>query len=154
MFILFWCTILSGLFGTNASLGVDINLIFQVIMILILVFSIIFKSKKEFKIHGGLMGLALILHILSFLIVMLPTFSGGFEFFTTNTANTGVQIIWIHAITGLTVIIIGIFIVGTWLVHPKNIATCFRKKRYMDITATFWFISLLFGIITYMRFYG
>lgn len=100
------------------------------------------------------MGLALILHILSFLIVMLPTFYTGFNYFTTSTSDMLVQIIWIHAITGLLVMIIGIFIVGTWLIHPKNIATCFGKKRYMDITAIFWFISLFFGIITYMRFYG
>ncbi|MEJ2241065.1 MAG: hypothetical protein P8Y18_02845 [Candidatus Bathyarchaeota archaeon] len=145
---------MSGLFGTNASLGIDINLIFQVILILILVFAIVFKSKKEFKIHGELMGLALIFHILSFLIVMLPRFYTGFEYFTTSTSDMMVQIIWIHAVTGLIVIIFGIFIVGTWLIHPKNITTCFRKKRYMDIAATFWFISLLFGIITYMNFYS
>lgn len=100
------------------------------------------------------MGLALILHILSFLFVMLPTFYGGFEYFVTTTSNMSVQIIWIHAITGLIVIFFGIFIVGTWFLNPKNIAACFKKKRLMDITIIFWSISLLFGIITYINFYG
>jgi uncharacterized membrane protein YozB (DUF420 family) len=151
---LFWCNKLIGLLGTNAPIEKDINLIIQVIMFLILILGISYKNKKIFKIHGKLMGFALTLHILSFLIVMLPAFYLSFDYFIMTTSDMRVQITWIHAVTGLIVMILGIFIVGTWLLNTNKIAECFRKKRLMDITVIFWFISLTFGIITYIIFYS
>ncbi|MCJ7613226.1 DUF420 domain-containing protein [Candidatus Bathyarchaeota archaeon] len=145
---------MTGLFGTGASLEIDINVMIQVVMFLIIVVGLVYKRKRKFKMHGELMGIAVILHLLSFLIVMLPTFYADFDYFTMTTSDIIVQITWIHVIPGAIAMILGVFVVGAWALRPGNIAACSRKKRLMDIVTLLWFISLIFGVATYMVFYG
>lgn len=144
---------LAGIFGAGALIQTDINLILQIVMFLIIVISLVYKKKNKFKIHGELMGIAVILHVISFLAVMSPSFKKNYEYFTTNTSTLGVQTIWIHAIPGAIAMILGIVLVAAWALRPTNIAGCSRRKRIMDITTLFWFISLIFGIATYIAFY-
>jgi len=144
---------LTGIFGTGAVLQTDINLILQIVMFLIIVIGLVYKNKRKFKIHGGLMGIAVILHVLSFLLVMGRSFSEGYDFFTTATSELGVQTTWIHAVPGAIAMIMGIVLVGAWALRSSNIAACRRRKRLMDITVLLWLVSLIFGITTYIVFY-
>ena len=144
---------MTGIFGTGAVLQTDINLILQIVMFLIIVIGLFYKNKRKFKIHGGIMGIAVILHILSFLLVMGPSLYENYDFFTTDTSELGVQTTWIHAVPGAIAMIMGIILVGAWALRPSNIAACSRMKRLMDITTLLWLISLIFGITTYMVFY-
>jgi uncharacterized membrane protein YozB (DUF420 family) len=141
------------IFGTRADLQVDINLILQVIMFVIIVISLVYKNKMKFKIHGGLMGMAVILHIFSFLVVMGPSFSTNYEYFTIVTSDLGVQTTWIHAIPGAISMILGIVLVGVWALNPSNVAACSRRKRIMDVTVLLWLVSLVFGVASYTFFY-
>ena len=61
---------MSGIFGTNALLQTDLNLILQIITFLVLLIGYGYKRKGRFKIHGSVMGTAVILHAISFLLVM------------------------------------------------------------------------------------
>lgn len=142
-----------GLLGTNALLQTDINLILQIIMFIVLLTGLVYKNKGKFKIHGGLMGIAVILHVISFLLVMGPSFYEGYDFFMNATSEPGVQTTWIHAVPGAIAMIMGIVLVGAWALRPSNIAACRRMKRLMDITVLLWLISLIFGITTYIVFY-
>ena len=144
---------MSGFFSPNSYFIVDLNILIQIISLIILIISIGFKFKKNFKIHGTLMGLAIILHLIFFFIVMLPSLSTGFEFFTTSISLLGVQSMWVHAIPGAIAIILGLYIVITCISKIQNISNCFKKKRLMDITFIVWLISIVFGIVTYMDFY-
>ncbi len=144
---------LAGIFGTGAVLQTDVNLILQVVMFIIIVIGLVYKNKRKFKIHGGLMGIAVILHVISFLLVMGPSFSEGYDFFTTATSELGVQTTWIHAVPGAIAMIMGIVLVGAWALRSSNIAACRRMKRLMDITVLLWLVSLIFGIATYIVFY-
>jgi len=144
---------LTGIFGTGALLQTDINLILQVVMFVVIVIGLVYKNKNKFKIHGELMGIGVILHVISFFAIMLPRFNDGIDYFTTATYELGVQTIWIHAIPGAIAMILGIVLVGAWALGPTNIAACSRRKRLMDVTTLFWFISLFFGIVTYIVFY-
>jgi len=144
---------LTGIFGTGALLQTDINLILQIVMFLIIIIGLVYKNKMKFKIHGGLLGIAVILHVLSLLVVMGPSFSEGYEHFTTATSDLGVQTTWIHAIPGAIAMIMGTFLVVAWALRPSNIAACSRRKRLMDITTLLWLVSLTFGIATYLVFY-
>ncbi|MCW4016589.1 MAG: DUF420 domain-containing protein [Candidatus Bathyarchaeota archaeon] len=144
---------MTGIFGNSALLQTDINLILQVIMVIVIVIGLVYKSKRKFKRHGELMGIAVVLHILSLFAVMLPSFNDGYDYFTTATSDLGVQTTWIHAAPGATAMILGIVLVATWALRPTNIAACSKKKRLMDITTLLWSISLIFGIATYILFY-
>ena len=109
--------------------------------------------KGKFIKHGGMMGMAVILHALSFLLVMGPIFLSYFEFFTTETYNLGVQTTLIHAATGATTLILGIGLVVSWARRPSDTMACSRRKRIMDVTILLWLASLIFGTATYFIFY-
>ncbi len=144
---------MSGIFTPNSALITDVNLLFQIISFLIIVASIGYKLKKNFKVHGTLMGLGLILHLVFFVVAMWPSFSGAINFFTTSTSLLGVQAMWIHAIPGLVTLVLGFYIVVSWILNVSNISSCFKKKRIMDVVLISWLVSLIFGIVTYLDFY-
>ena len=144
---------MTGIFGIRALLQVDINLILQVLMFLIVIIGLIYKSKRKIKRLGQLMGIAVILHIISFLGVMGPVFFADLASFVTFISVLEIQSIWIHAIPGTIAMILGIFLVGAWALRFSNIGACIKRKRLMDITILLWFISLIFGIVTYILFY-
>ena len=144
---------MAGIFGTGAVLITDVNLLIQIISFLILLISIIYKFRKKFKIHGYLMGLAVLLHLITFVIAMGPSFADGIDFFTTATDLIGVQAMWIHAVSGGIALVLGIFLVLMWVRNLSIIAGCFKRKRLMDITVILWGLSLIFGIATYLSFY-
>ena len=99
------------------------------------------------------MGIAIMLHIISFIVIMGPVFFRDFEGFVTYTAYLEVQTMWIHVIPGITAMILGAAIVVLWALNPNNLTACIKRKRIMDITTILWLVSLLFGITTYMLFY-
>jgi uncharacterized membrane protein YozB (DUF420 family) len=142
-----------GLFGSHTALITDVNLLIQVISFILLFVGLGFKLKKKFKIHGIVMGVAILLHLLFFIVAMWPSFSGGFEFWTTSISLFGVQAMWIHAITGTIVLILGLFLFIAWVLRISNIAACFKRKRIMDVTFALWFISIIFGVGMYLSLY-
>jgi uncharacterized membrane protein YozB (DUF420 family) len=144
---------LTGIFGTGAALNVDVNLILQIIVFVIIVISLFYKNKMKFKIHGVLMGIAVILHVLTFLTVMGPIFFEYFSELVEYTSYPEIQTTWIHAVPGAIAMIMGIMLVGLWALHPSDIATCNRRKRLMDVTVLLWLVSLIFGIATYILLY-
>jgi uncharacterized membrane protein YozB (DUF420 family) len=144
---------LIGIFGTRALIQTDINLTIQVVMLIVIVIGLVYKNKRKFKIHAALMGIAVILHLVSFFAVMLPSFNDGVDYFVTAISDLGVQTMWIHVIPGAVSMILGIFLVAAWVLRPTNIAACSKRKRIMDITTLLWSISLVFGIASYMIYY-
>jgi uncharacterized membrane protein YozB (DUF420 family) len=144
---------MSGIFGTNAVLITDINLLIQIIAFILILVGFGYKTKGKFRNHGVAMGAAVVLHLTSFLLAMGPSFLDGFEFFTTDTSLLGVQTMWVHAVTGAIALVLGIVIVVTWIARVSDIAACTRRKRLMDVTVLLWLISLIFGIATYLNFY-
>jgi uncharacterized membrane protein YozB (DUF420 family) len=149
----FWGSMLTGIFGTGAPIQTDINLIMQIIMVIIIFISLVYKNRLEFKMHGILMALAVVLHIISLVAVMGPSFAQAYDYFTTATSEFAVQTTWIHAIPGVIAMILGIFLIVGWALRPANLAACSRNKRLMDLTVLLWVVSLVFGIVSYVAFY-
>jgi uncharacterized membrane protein YozB (DUF420 family) len=145
---------LTGIFGTGALIQTDINLIMQIVILIIIVVSLVYKNKRKFRVHAGLMGAAVILQVVSLFAVMLPSFNHNYDYFTTATSELGVQTTWIHAILGTITLILGSILFIAWALQPANIAACSRRKRLMDITILLWVIALMFGIATYIAFYA
>lgn len=148
-----WEISLSGILGTQAYLGADVNLVFQFITVALIIVSVVYKNKKNFKAHAQLMGVAVVIHILSFVAVMGPVFLADFSGFVTFISLLEVQTMWIHAIFGLIAMVLGALIVLLWALNPNKIAACFKRKRIMDLTIVLWLTSVIFGIITYALFY-
>lgn len=135
------------LFNTTLNLGL------QLATIAIIFLSLYFKMKKQYKKHGTLMGIATILHVLTFLLIMGPIFFENYSFFSTETSLIYVQTNWLHAVPGAITLILAIFLVLRWAINSSKIEGCFKRKRIMDLTITLWMFSLIFGIATYVFIY-
>jgi uncharacterized membrane protein YozB (DUF420 family) len=109
--------------------------------------------KNNYKIHGTTIGVALILHVLTFLLIMGPIFFENYDFFYTETSFTYVQTIWLHAVPGAIALILGTYLVLRWAINTSNINGCFKRKRIMDLTLLLWVFSLAFGVATYILIY-
>jgi len=139
--------------GHPRFLQTDLNLILQIIILAIIFVSLFYKRKTNFKVHGATMGIAVILQIIAFILVMGPTFFNNFDFFSTSTSIAAVQTAWIHAVPGAIALLLGIYLVTRWAVKTSNVAGCYKRKRIMDVTIGLWIFSLLFGIATYVLIY-
>lgn len=129
------------------------NLVVQIITLGIIFLGLYFKMKNQFNKHGATMGIAVILHILTFLLVMGPIFFEFLDFFSTEINLNYVQTTWLHAIPGIITLISAIYLVSKWAIDTSNIKGCVGRKRIMDITIILWLFSLFFGIITYALIY-
>jgi len=145
--------VLTGIFGTAASLKVDVNLILQIASFLIVVVSLFYKSKNKFRMHGITMGIAVILHVVSFLAVMGPIFFRQLGIYFDYIAYADIQATLIHVLPGAIAMVLGILLVALWALKPANIAACSKRKRLMDLTFLLWLISLVFGVVTYILVY-
>lgn len=134
-------------------LQTDLNLLLQIVTLAIIFVSLYYKKNGKIKLHATTMGTALVIHVLSFILVMGPSFFQSFAFFTSETGILGVQTAWIHAIPGALVLFLGVYLVSVWAIKASDVSPCYKRKRIMDATIGLWLLSLLFGIMTYILFY-
>ena len=144
---------MTGIFGTNAPLTIDLTLVAQIIAFALVSVAIAYKFKRKWKLHGFLMGGGLILHLISFLVVMVPMFMTNFSLYVTGTSFLFVQTLWVHVITGALVLVLGFYITLVWIPKPSSLKHCFKRKRLMDATFLLWAISVAFAIATYVATY-
>ena len=128
-------------------------MLLQIITLVIIFGSLFYKKKGKLKIYGITMGIATVLHVLSFVLVMCPALFNYFEFFSIQTGILAVQTAWVHAVPKAIVLLLGIFLVVKWAIQASNVAACYKRKRIMDVTLLLWVFSLAFGIATYALFY-
>jgi uncharacterized membrane protein YozB (DUF420 family) len=139
--------------GHPRLFNTDLNLLAQIITFLIIIVSLYYKRKGKIKHHGTSMTIAVILHLMTFILVMGPIFSQSFSFFSSETTLTVVQTIWLHAIPGIITLILAIYLVAIWVIKPSNITDCYKRRKYMDLTIVLWLFSLTFGILSYVFLY-
>lgn len=139
--------------GHPRFLLTDLNLIVQIITLVIILISLFYKNRKKFKVHGATMGVAVILHVLSFVSVMGLQFYNYFQFYSTRTDIHAVQTAWLHVVPGGIALLLGIFLIARWAIQVSNVAGCYKRKRIMDLTLALWLFSLVFGIATYVLYY-
>ena len=140
--------------GHQRLIQADLNLLLQIFTLIVIFVSLFLKRSGRVKSHGATMGIAVVFHVLSLIVVMGPSFFQSFEFYSGRIEILGVQTAWMHAIPGGIAIFLGVLLVALWAVKPSNIAPCHKRKRIMDITLILWLISLVFGIATYVLFYA
>jgi hypothetical protein len=64
-----------SILGTRAEFIYDLNLILQIVIIILFTGAYYAKRKMQYRIHGKIMGWAIILNAVSILLVMAPGFS-------------------------------------------------------------------------------
>jgi len=130
-----------------------ISLGIQLVVLALLIGALFLKSKNKYRQHGIVMFSAVVLHIVSILAVMVPSFRAYVGPGVINFSDIWAIVTFVHVSTGLIAVLVGIWLVGSW--HLKtDIKQCFRKKRFMDATLILWLLSILLGIMLYMVIVG
>lgn len=144
---------MSGILGTNANLSQDITLLSQIAILLILLVG--YKSVKDKKLlsHGRTMTAAVILHTLTIVPVMIPSFILYFDVLLTSPFSPGILITWIHVIVGLLAELLGVFLVSEWRFRPLSTMTCIKRKRVMGPLLMMWTSASILGIAFYVYYY-
>ncbi len=124
-----------------APLPSTLNLLLQIVVLVFLLVAIPFAkrgTKEEFKMHERLMGTAIVLNLVGVVLVMIPSLLA----FLSGGAGTLLLLEIPHGTFGLLGLILGIAFVFNK--KPKNL------RRWMLITATFWFIAIILGFVNYL----
>jgi len=126
-----------------------ISLGIQIVVLGLIIGAVFLKSQKKYRQHGIIMLSAVMLHILSILGVMVPSLGAFFSMPDfINYSDPLVIATLVHVSAGLIAAVLGVWLVGSWHLQ-KELGTCFRKKRVMDVTLTLWVLAILLGIVLY-----
>jgi len=141
-----------SILGTKAPLIYDVNLIFQVVIMIILVIGAYYaKRKLRYAVHGKVMGVALLLNAISILFVMAPRLFENLGFLRSTITQPPSQIGVIHPILGVVAEILGLTVMATLRPCGSKMGTNIRYL--MRITITMWTMAFLLGVIIYIAFY-
>ena len=134
----------------NPPLISQINLAFQIVIILMLFTSFGLKRKRKYSWHGITMLIAVSMNAGSFLLVMLPSLLG----LATVTEQTpfSIFIVVAHACLGSAIMALGLWLVGSWHLQ-SSIQGCTRRRRIMRLAFIAWLVTLLLGVLLYMSLY-
>jgi uncharacterized membrane protein YozB (DUF420 family)/desulfoferrodoxin (superoxide reductase-like protein) len=144
---------IGGLVNPNATFSADLTLLLQIAVFLVFLAGfVLVKARRDYAKHGAIMGVAIVLHTVSILMVMVPSLlsSGGlFE----NLLGSLQLAILAHATLGILVEILGLYVVLAWALHYRDVKPCFKRKIIMRVLAILWTIALILGVYVYILFY-
>lgn len=129
----------------------QVNAMFQLIILVLLVVGIGLKWRKKFALHGIILLVAVILNLVSFILIMLPSLLRT-EIIITQPLQAVSIVALIHSSVGLVVMILGIWLVASWHLQ-SSIKICFKNKRLMRLTSILWIVVLLMGFLLYYLLY-
>lgn len=131
----------------------NISLILQIVILFMLVLGLPFfrgeRNQKNLMAHGYVTVAALILHTIVIFIVMIPSFTSGFNELG-DLSLFDVLTVWPHIILGTAAEILGIIIIGGWLKNGPKKMTCWKRHRWMWPVFVVWVISIINGTLIHV----
>lgn len=130
-----------------------VSLVLQIAILVLLFGSVGLKGRKKFRQHGMAMFLAVVLHTITTLLVMIPSFVSGFiPYFSTNISDAVSIIAIVHGVAGILAEVLGVWIVTSWRLR-KSLQYCAPKKKLMRVTLILWLTALFLGVLLYLSLY-
>jgi uncharacterized membrane protein YozB (DUF420 family) len=133
-----------SILGTQAGLMADLAIIVQTSAFVILVSGVIYIKKKNYQRHVNLADIAVFLGILSFLWMGF-SFISNFQLLISNISVSVNLIAIIHAITGLIVLITGIFFATNRYIK--------KTRNNMRMVFLLWAVAFFLGFELYIMYY-
>jgi hypothetical protein len=127
----------------------------ELAVFVLLVVGYFYKRKLEFRRHGQVMALAVVVHLASIFAIMIPSFVLAVlpEYILPQPLLLVSIVGLLHGVLGAVAIALGLYLVAAWGLR-KDVQGCFKRKKIMQTTITIWFASLILGIILFGLFYG
>ncbi len=127
------------------------SLILQLVVLGLLFLGYNFKRQKKYRQHGFSMFSAVFIHLITIIVIMIPSFS-AIVFFETGIPTYISALSIVHGVLGLLAFLLGLWIVASWRLRT-SLQHCAPKKKFMRITIILWITSIVLGAIMYMIFY-
>ncbi|HEX9262531.1 MAG TPA: hypothetical protein VF893_08395 [Candidatus Bathyarchaeia archaeon] len=125
------------------------SLAIQILVLGLLITGYFLKNRKRYSGHGITMATAVVLHVITILTVMVPSFSNFFSIPGSIIIDANLIITLVHVSLGLIAVALGTWLASSW--HFKtDLQRCFANKRLMKPTLLLWIIAILLGIYLYL----
>jgi hypothetical protein len=140
---------MAGFLG-KAPLTYDIGLVLE-IAVLILLFVARYKFARSGKTmaHGYTIAIALVLHAISVLAVMIPSFARSLDILISDFFSPAIIATWIHIPIGFVVLILGAYLISEWRFQQPQ-AKCYMRVKLMRPLWLLWAFSVVLGILLYL----
>ena len=130
------------------TLIATVSLVLQIAILILLSGSLELRRRKKFRQHGITMLSAVVLHTISIVAVMIPSFrvitAGDFTVFSL--------IAYVHGTAGALAELFALWILLTWRLRTST-QYCAPKKKFMLLTLTLWLTAIVLGILLYLYYY-
>jgi hypothetical protein len=131
----------------------NISLALQIVILFLLVVGLPFfrgsANRKNWMWHGYSTVAALILHTVLIFLVMIPSFTSGFDELSGLSLFDSVTV-WSHALLGTAAEVLGIIVVALWASKGPSKMTCFKYKKWMTPIFIIWVISIVNGALIHI----
>ena len=133
----------------------DISLILSVVTLFLLVLGLPLvrssnlKSPDNFKRHGYLTVVALLIETILVIVVMLPTVFSEFGSILALAPMYAINT-WLHIVLGGAAEVAGFFFVVVWLRSIPLQLRCARYGKMMAVTFVFWLVVVFSGAVIHL----
>ncbi len=135
------------------DLAGNITLILSVISLFLLILGIPLvqnlKNAENFKRHGYLTIIALVIETILVFIVMIPSFINNFGDILLLSPLPALDN-WIHVSLGVVAEVAGFVYVIMWLAFSPSTMQCIRFRKYMMPTFVIWMIAVISGALIHL----
>ena len=140
---------MAGFLG-KAPLTSDIGLVLE-IAVLILLFVARYKLARSGKTvaHGCTVTVAFVLHSISVIVVMIPSFARSLDIFISDFFSPAIIATWVHVPLGFVVLILVAYLISEWRFQSPQVV-CYRRVKLMRPLWLLWAFSVVLGILLYM----
>ena len=143
-----------GIFGNAAPLGSDLNLLFHIGIIVLVLTGFTFARRKKYHIHEKWMFSAIVLVAVSFFVWMAPSYAKNFNLVMSDFYAPGIIITNAHVILGIMTGILAVYIVARMKLDLPGKFKVKRVKRLMRTTFAFWILTFSFGVLFYVWYFA
>jgi uncharacterized membrane protein YozB (DUF420 family) len=144
------------LFPENAPVAANAVLLLELVMGLALIAGAILARRRHFRAHATCQSVVVILNLGVVLLFMLPSFHNAvLPGIPAHLARSYYWLAAAHGILGIAAELLGVYLLlaaGTSLL-PKQLRLT-RYKLWMRTALVIWWLVLLLGLATYLRWYG
>lgn len=124
------------------------NLYLQIVILAIVFGSLVFKKQKNFRLHGITMLIAVVLHLISVAVTMIPAYLNLLPQISQSTMSAPVVTVLIHGVIGILTAALAIWIVASWRLR-QSLKYCMPKKKAMRVTLILWVTTIILAILLY-----